>query len=1009
MSSKKLPNRPTTLIVHGANNVGEKLIELLSTQKTNIIVADEFTRQNKDLIKRIKNNYDIKTYDISAIKNIQKDIKRIDYIYILLDRYLVSFDEINSKKFLSETNTIDEVFKLALKKNSKVLLTSTIDLHRKISSHKADNTHKLSEVSKKNLYSMVELQKYAENLAAEYHDQGAMNIRIARLGNIIGEGMRLDLHNTFVEMIKEAVTKPRIQIKGEGLDYSYYVHILDAVYGLIKALFSNKTNGEVFSLSYPKEISSLNLAYRILEKNPNAEEIEFKESDEDEPQQIYVPAQNLSKLGWKPKIEFEQALVESLQYAYDQYGKTWENDPTKEDLDKNKDKSKPKKQPKHSSEKVTPFGEIVLAASKPFKKLGERISSTFYKIKGAKLTRQQIVKISIWGVISLVFYIFILSPVFQALIGGGLTYYYGKKAYTQASQLNIVSAQKELEKTSKYSDLMNNGIRRLKWLSVIPGLDTYYSDLASISSSTDHLVDGAYFMAKGAEPYTSYIKEFQPITNFEQELGGGSQEYTEYLEAMEEEREYIDRADVELSLASETLRNIDISKYPESIESRLQFLVDKTNETQRSVDDLNDFKDFIPNLLGKDGRKTYVILFQNPMELRSTGGWLTSYAVVGIERGQVREMRVNDVYEADGRLEQTVEPPESMQNALDLDEWNLSLSNWSPDYPESAEAAEYFLKLEDEIVEADGVIAVDLEYVRNLIDVWGEIEVPGETEPTTSDNIYDKVVEIHRNFTPGSTNKPVYLSNLANQIVQKLLGSDKSKWPEIAKTTAENLEEKHLLIYLDDIDAQQYIEDNNWGGKLETSTNMIYPVEWNNGGNKANHFLDRSMHVESNIVDENTIQQKLTISYKNRSTEDRYPEGPYENYIRVYLPSNIELTRISGIDQTSISRTSTDSMSVVSGWVEVPIQSNYEISISYKMSRNNIADFPIVNEAGGDISYKLNLVKQPGIESIPVTLEISYPGEWEPKDLNEVQRELDKLIHRDDIEKDKMFTQTWER
>ena len=81
MNKLNQTNKPTTLVVFGGNILGAKLVELLSTQKSNIILVDEFNRETRSQIKQIKKDFDIKSYDLSGLESLITNIKRIDYIF----------------------------------------------------------------------------------------------------------------------------------------------------------------------------------------------------------------------------------------------------------------------------------------------------------------------------------------------------------------------------------------------------------------------------------------------------------------------------------------------------------------------------------------------------------------------------------------------------------------------------------------------------------------------------------------------------------------------------------------------------------------------------------------------------------------------------------------------------------------------------------------------------------------------------------------------------------------
>lgn len=61
--------------------------------------------------------------------------------------------------------------------------------------------------------------------------------------------------------------------------------------------------------------------------------------------------------------------------------------------------------------------------------------------------------------------------------------------------------------------------------------------------------------------------------------------------------------------------------------------------------------------LGSDSTKTYLVLLQNNMELRATGGFIGSFALITFENGKLIDANVFDVYSADGQLKGYVAPP----------------------------------------------------------------------------------------------------------------------------------------------------------------------------------------------------------------------------------------------------------------------------------------------------------------------------------------------------------------
>ena len=75
---------------------------------------------------------------------------------------------------------------------------------------------------------------------------------------------------------------------------------------------------------------------------------------------------------------------------------------------------------------------------------------------------------------------------------------------------------------------------------------------------------------------------------------------------------------------------------------------------------------------------------------------------------------------------------------------------------------------------------------------------------------------------------------------------------------------------------------------------------------------------------------------------------------------------------------------------------------------DNVTPFPISQDADETLTYKLNLLKQPGLNNDPFTIEVSYPQGWQPSELTDIHRELNALIHRSDLSEDLEFELSWQ-
>ena len=92
----------------------------------------------------------------------------------------------------------------------------------------------------------------------------------------------------------------------------------------------------------------------------------------------------------------------------------------------------------------------------------------------------------------------------------------------------------------------------------------------------------------------------------------------------------------------------------------------------------------LPQVLGWETPRRYLVLTQNPAELRPTGGYTGSYGIITFDRGRVTERTFRDIALLDSPWDfPFVQPPTELANYLlgPKQPWQLADANWSPDFP----------------------------------------------------------------------------------------------------------------------------------------------------------------------------------------------------------------------------------------------------------------------------------------------------------------------------------------
>lgn len=306
-------------------------------------------------------------------------------------------------------------------------------------------------------------------------------------------------------------------------------------------------------------------------------------------------------------------------------------------------------------------------------------------------------------------------------------------------------------------------------------------------------------------------------------------------------------------------------------------------------------------VLGFDKPREYIVLFQNNMELRATGGFMGSYGRIRVERGSITLVKIEDIYTPDGQLAGHTEPPWPIQSAFGQGWFKLRDSNFDPDFTKSARTIAWFFEQGRE-PKADGIVAINLNFLEKMLDLVGPVYLLDEPEPITSQNFYKKTQEsVEKDFFPGSIAKRTFLSKLGSQVFRTLNELPLTQKIRIPAIIFRQLKEKQILFVMFDEAVSEWLRAQRFDGAIKDMTRFIDSdylslFESNLGANKANCCIKRQVHLKLDKQSE-TIDHTLTIDYENTNPTTlkkppQYWGGAYVNFLRIGIPIDAQINSL---------------------------------------------------------------------------------------------------------------------
>ncbi|WP_167666686.1 DUF4012 domain-containing protein [Micromonospora narathiwatensis] len=243
----------------------------------------------------------------------------------------------------------------------------------------------------------------------------------------------------------------------------------------------------------------------------------------------------------------------------------------------------------------------------------------------------------------------------------------------------------------------------------------------------------------------------------------------------------------------------------------------------------------LPPLLGADGPRRYLLVSQNPAELRSTGGMFGAYAVLSAENGRIR-LAEQGTSTGLGRFDPPLRVSQEMRALWsDLPGTFPADVNLSPDFPAAAALYREMVRRKTGTT-VDGVLAVDPVALSYLLGVIGPVTVPGRPALAASTAVRTLLSDSYR--TLGVQAQDDYFAKAAAAVFTEFF--TKTADPrELLTVFNRSVTERRILFWSARPEEQRVLGNSRLTGTLpETDTVPTVGVFLNDGsGAKLGYYL----------------------------------------------------------------------------------------------------------------------------------------------------------------------------
>lgn len=356
-----------------------------------------------------------------------------------------------------------------------------------------------------------------------------------------------------------------------------------------------------------------------------------------------------------------------------------------------------------------------------------------------------------------------------------------------------------------------------------------------------------------------------------------------------------------------TVAKIDAGSLPD--EYRLTFLKlqEKSGELSNILNELADLISKARIFFGFDYDKRYLLIFQNNTEMRASGGFVGSFALLDFSQGKIKKLEVpgGGSYDTEGGLYERIIAPSPLAIVNPL--WHFWDANWWPDWPSSAQKLAWFYEKSGGPT-VDGVISFTPTVVEGLLGAIGPVDMQEQYGIIfTAENFWQEtqiIAEQKPLATTAATGSETVkhepkkiVGDLFSKIIEEMPKRiNKETGLKIIETIEAGLTEKQIMFYFNDPAMEDKVKELSWDGSVkDTNWDYLMVVNTNIAGGKSDRKIVETISHKAEIEPDGSITDKVTIKRTHTGNKaDKLTGVRNVNWLRIYVPQGSELIEAQG-------------------------------------------------------------------------------------------------------------------
>jgi hypothetical protein len=277
-----------------------------------------------------------------------------------------------------------------------------------------------------------------------------------------------------------------------------------------------------------------------------------------------------------------------------------------------------------------------------------------------------------------------------------------------------------------------------------------------------------------------------------------------------------------------------------------------------------------PSMMGADGPRTYLMVFQTNAEARGTGGLIGGFGVLRFDNGKPTVDTLDSNVEFRGASADVDLGPEFNQNyGASRPFTDFRNSNQSAHFPYAAQIWKSMWEKQSG-KKVDGVIATDPVALSYLLGAEGSVKLQ-DGQVVTQDNVVELTESTaYRMFPTDQAARKEYLQEIANAVVKKMTGQNgQIKSPgKLLDALGRAASERRIMVWSEFPAEQKVLEETTLAHTIPDDAAPYAQVVINNlGGNKMDYYLRREIEYDADGCDGDVRNSTITVRLSNTRSD----------------------------------------------------------------------------------------------------------------------------------------------